>query len=120
MNFIKLLPVMLSLLLLGAHFFRAEVNVLVLSVVVMLFMLLIRKPWVVRVIQVVLVLGSIEWIRTAVTLIRNRQNMGAPWERLALILGGAALLTICSTLVFRAKSLRERYGHAHRHQETSD
>ena len=100
---------MLSLLLLGAHFFRAGVIVPVLAVVVIMFMLLIRRPWVARMIQLVLVLGGLEWISTAIALTRIRQSVGAPWERLALILGGAALLTMCSALVFRSKTLRERY-----------
>jgi len=120
MNFIKLLPVILSLLLLGAHFLRAGMIIQVLFAVAIPFMLLIRKPWVARVIQIVLVLGGLEWIKTAIALIRIRQSTGAPWERLALILGGAALLTMCSALVFRSKSLRERYGYADRHQKKSD
>ena len=109
MNFISLLPVILSLLLLGAHFFRAGMIVLVLLAIVILFMLLIRKPWVARLVQSVLIIGGIEWIRILLVLAKMRQAAGAPWERLALILGGMALFTVCSALVFRFKSLRERY-----------
>jgi len=120
MNFIKLLPVMLSLLLLGAHFFRAGMIIPVLFAVAILFMLLIRKPWVARMIQLVLILGGLEWIRTTIMLVKERQVISAPWERLALILGGVAVLTICSALVFRSKSLRERYGYSDRRQKKSD
>ena len=109
MNFIRLLPVILSLLLLGAHFFRAGMIVLVLLAIVILFMLLIRKPWVARLVQSVLIIGGIEWIRILLVLAKMRQAAGAPWERLALILGGVAIFTVCSALVFRFKSLRERY-----------
>jgi len=109
MNFIRLLPVILSLLLLGAHFFRAGMIVLVLPAIVVLFMLLICKPGVARLVQAVLVVGGVEWIRTLLVFVKMRQSAGAPWERLALILGGMALFTVCSALVFRLKSLRERY-----------
>ncbi|MBI5097877.1 MAG: hypothetical protein HZB30_01390 [Nitrospirae bacterium] len=109
MNFIRLLPVILSLLLLGAHFFRAANTVIFLLTVATPLLLLIRKPWVVRSCQIVLVAGGIEWIRTMVVLAKMRQASGEPWERLALILGGVALFTVCSVLVFRFRSLRERY-----------
>lgn len=109
MNFIKLLPVILSLLLLGAHFFRVGMIVLVLLAIMILFMLLIRKPWVVRLVQFVLVIGGLEWVRTLFFIAKMRQVSGAPWIRLTLIIGGVALLTICSVFVFRSRALRKRY-----------
>jgi len=109
MNFIRLLPVILSLLLLGAHFFRAGHTVLVLVSVTILLIMLIRKRWVARLVQAVLVIGGVEWIRTLLVFVKMRQAAGEPWERLALILGGVAIFTVCSALVFRFKSLRERY-----------
>jgi hypothetical protein len=71
--------------------------------------MLMRKSWVARLVQAVLVIGGVEWIRTLLVLVKMRQAAGDPWERLALILGGVALFTVCSALVFRFKSLRERY-----------
>ena len=82
MNFIKLLPVILSLLLLGAHFYRAGMIVLVLLAIVIIFMLLIRKPWVVRLVQFVLVIGGLEWVRTLLFLQRYdrpRESHGSVW-----------------------------------------
>jgi signal transduction histidine kinase len=109
MNFIKLLPVILSMLLLGAHFFRYGNIALVLLSAALLPVLLVRKPWVIRLFQTVLVIGGIEWIRTLVVLAKMRQFAGEPWIRLTVILGAVAALTICSALVFRFNSLRERY-----------
>ena len=109
MNFIRLLPAILSILLLGAHFFRAGNIAFVSCAVVTLLVLVIRKPWVARLVRIVLVIGGIEWIRTAVILARMRQAAGAPWMRIVLILGAVAAFTICSSLIFRFKSLRERY-----------
>jgi len=110
MNFLRLLPVILSMLLLGAHYYRAGFNVLVVIVFASLFLLLIRQPWIVRVIQVVLVVGGIEWLRTTYNLVMVRQSMNMSWIRLAIILGSVALLTFCSLLVFRSESLKKRYG----------
>lgn len=110
MNIVRLLPVILSILLLSAHYFRAGFVVLVIVISSSLLLLLIRKPWVVRVIQVELVIGGIEWIRTTIHLVLMRQSMSMPWIRLAIILGSVSLLTFCSLLVFRSVSLRRRYG----------
>ncbi|MBI4709785.1 MAG: hypothetical protein HY806_02320 [Nitrospirae bacterium] len=109
MNFIKLLPAILSILLHSAHFLRAKLFFLVLIAVIMLLLLLIRRPWSARLVQIFLVIGGFEWVRTLVILAKMRQAEGGPWMRLAIILGGVAVFTICSALVFRFKSLRERY-----------
>jgi hypothetical protein len=109
MNFIKLLPVILSMLLLGAHFFRYGHITLVILTAALPVILLVRKSWVARLFQAILVIGSIEWIRTLVVLAKMRQATGAPWIRLAVILGPVAALAICSAFVFRFKSVREWY-----------
>lgn len=97
------------MLLLGAHFFRYGNIELVILSAALLPLLIVRKPWVIHLFQTVLVLGGIEWIRTLVVLSKMRQAAGAPWMRMAVILGIVAALTICSAFVFRFKSLRERY-----------
>jgi hypothetical protein len=109
MNLIRLLPVLISLLLMAAHFYRAGIMILVICIPASALLLLVRAQWAVRVVQGILVLGGIEWIRTLVTLVMQRQDMGMPWIRLAVILGVVALVTASSALVFRLKSLRERY-----------
>jgi len=92
MNFVRLLPVLLSFLLLGAHFFR------------------VRRVWVVRVIQVLLLAGGLEWLRSTIVLVSARRSAGESWTRLALILGAVVAFTVGSTLVFRSRGLRKRYG----------
>lgn len=109
MNVVRLVPVILSMLLLAAHFYRAGNLVLVIIVLGSPLILFIRKKWAVRAVQAMLVLGGIEWIRTLMELVRIRQSMGAPWGRLALILGAVALLTVASASVFRSKALKDRY-----------
>ena len=109
MNVVKLLPVIVSMLLLAAHFYRAGQEVMVFFSIALPLILLIRRPWVVRVMQAVLVMGALEWTRTVIRLAQMRMEMGAPWGRLALILSVVAVFTTGSTFVFTARSLRKRY-----------
>lgn len=109
MNFLRLLPVILSFLLLGAHFYRAGMLPLTVLCVAVLFLLFLRKPWIPRLFQGLLVLGSIEWLRTLYMFAAMRIAWGEPWTRLALILGTVALFTALSGLAFRNGKLASRY-----------
>ena len=106
---LRLLPAVLSIFLLAAHFYRAGLIVPVFFVLASLFILLVRKPWAARIIQVELVLGGIEWIRTAVNFVQIRQAYNMPWLRLAIILGTVSLFTFISALIFRSRALKDRY-----------
>jgi hypothetical protein len=109
MNILRLLPVLVSFLVLAAHFLRSG-NVAVVALCLALpLVLLVRRPWAARVVQLALLLGGLEWIRTLVALASHRQAMGEAWIRMAVILGAVGLVTLLSALVFRARALRERY-----------
>ena len=110
MNFIRLFPVVSSLLLLGAHFLRSGAFVAVAACVALSLLLFVRRPWVARTVQGVLVLAAAEWIRTVWVVAADRRGQGLPWFRMAVILGSVALFTLLSTQVFRLRDLRERYG----------
>ncbi len=109
MNFLRLLPVFVSILLLAAHFFRAGQTVMMFVLLILLPLLLVRKFWVPWVMQMVLLLGAVEWLRTLSFMAQMRIEYDRPWTRLAIILGAVALFTACSGLVFRGKALRKRY-----------
>jgi hypothetical protein len=109
MNFFRLLPVVISLLLLGAHFYRAGLVVLTAACVLLPFLLLLRRSWIPRLFQVVLLIGALEWLRTLYVFASMRVAFEQPWGRLALILGGVALFTALSGLVFRTRRLKTRY-----------
>ena len=72
-------------------------------------LLLIKKQWVVRLIQIILVIGSLEWIRSLFIYVNQRQAIDEPYLRLIIIIGIIALFTGLSALVFRNEKLRERY-----------
>lgn len=110
MNLLLLAPVFLSLLMLGAHFVRAGLGLPALLTLFLIGALFIRRPWIVRIVQLALIGGTLEWIRTSVALVFMRQSLGLPWLRLALILGAVILLCVCSIFALESESLRERYG----------
>ena len=109
MNIIRLLPVILAFGLLAAHFSRADLFPLVIVSLIVPFLLLIKRAWVARGIQVLLLLGAAEWIRSMFGYIEVRKEIGEDWTRLAIILLAVAFLTACAGLVFRGKSLKKRY-----------
>jgi hypothetical protein len=109
MNILRLLPVILAFGLLAAHFSRANMPSAVIVTLITPFLLLVRKPWIARSIQVLLLIGAVEWIRSMLGYIQVRKEIGEDWGRLAIILVTVALLTACSALVFRGKSLKKRY-----------
>lgn len=109
MNLLRLLPVILSFLLLGAHFYRAGLVAVAGLCIVCLFLLFLHKNWVPRLFQVLLVLGALEWLRSMYFFIAMRIAWGEPWTRLAVILGTVALLTALSGLVFRNSKLKAYY-----------
>ena len=109
MFILRLLPVILSALLLAAHFSRQDLLPLAILSIAFPLVLLVRRPWVPLLVQMVLGLGALEWIRTLVTIARQRQAAGDDWLRMAVILGAVAAVTLASTLVFESRAVRERY-----------
>lgn len=106
---IQLAPVVLSLILLGAHFLRAGNLIMVVLVMVLLALLGVRRRWVARLAQVGLLLGAAEWVRTLVRLAAERSEAGQPMLRLVAILGCVALLTASSAFAFRFARLSKWY-----------
>jgi len=105
-----LLPVVLSLAVLGAHFLRYGSSIGVLAALLFIALLFLRRPWVARVMQVVLVLGTLEWLRTMYELGHMRALQGQPYGRMLVILGIVAVVTLCSALLFQSKTLKTMYG----------
>jgi len=109
MNFLRLIPVYLSTLLLAAHFLRAGWMPAVVAALLSPFILLIKRKWAARTMQMILFCASIEWVRTLLGIMAHRRAAGEPWLRMAAILGAIAVFTACSALLFLCRSLRERY-----------
>jgi ABC-type dipeptide/oligopeptide/nickel transport system permease component len=99
----------LAAILLAAHFYRAGQLVLAALSVGALALLAVPRPWAARVLQVALLAGALEWLRTLALFASARMAMGQPYLRLALILVAVAAFTAVSAVVFQQSALRRRY-----------
>ena len=108
-NFWKILAIVFCSLLLAAHFGRAGLFALQYVCVLIPFLLFWKSKIAARIIQIYLVLGGLEWFRITVHYIKIRMASGEPWLRLLIILGVVAILTMATALVFRSKSMKDRY-----------
>lgn len=106
----RLLPAVLSLLLLAAHAYRSAHLVMMLAWIAMLALMWLPRPWVARTLQFALLLGSLEWLRTTATLVIERNQAHVPYMRLGLILGTVTVLTALSSLVLRQARVRAYFG----------
>ena len=111
MYVVRLIPAFLSALLLGAHFSRMGWTPLVILSLLIPVVLFFRYEWAARLVQVALIYGAIEWVRTLLFFVAERNEQGQPWIRLAIILGFVAVFTGSSALSFSfSRPLRRRYG----------
>ena len=109
MVILYLIPPVIGFLLLAAHFYRSENLLVALVCFLAIFLVLVRLPWAAYTIQVFLALGSVDWLRSTISLINSRSASGEPFLRLAIILGSVTLFTALSTLVFRTGELRGHF-----------
>lgn len=109
MNALRLLPVVLALWVLAAHFMRTGMLPLTALLFLLPALLFVRRMWAVRALQVVLVLGAVEWALTGADFVAQRMDMGRPWTRLALIMGGVTLWTLGSAAILQTRKVRARY-----------
>lgn len=107
MQALLLIAPALSLLVLGAHFLREGALFLTGACAAGVLLLAWRRPWVPRLLQAALALGTIEWAWTAFVLVQQRIAEGRPWGRMAAILGVVALVTAASIAALGA--LKKRY-----------
>ena len=108
--FFQLLPVILSMFILSAHFLRYYNMVEVAICIGLPFLLFIRRKYIVWILQAGLLVAVGVWITTVMNLVEMRQHLGAAWMRMAFILGGVILFTLASAFVFYMKTLKARYG----------
>lgn len=102
-------PIVLSLVILGAHFMRYGSAVGVFGSAALIALLIVRRAWVARLMQVALTLGALEWIRTLYELVQVRAALGQPFTRMIIILGFVAAITLCSALLFQSSTLKKIY-----------
>jgi hypothetical protein len=107
-----LIPTLLSCLVLAAHFFRGGQITLMLAVCAVPLLLLLRRAWAMRIVQAILILGALEWVRTTLAIRAVRIEEGRDWNRMAVILGGVAAFTLLSAAAYFLPPVRRYYGRA--------
>ncbi|MEO8102581.1 MAG: hypothetical protein ABI790_08645 [Betaproteobacteria bacterium] len=105
-----LAPPVIGFLLLAAHYYRAENYPGIILSLLMTGLIFVRRPWAARVLQMGLLLGAVEWLRSILFLVMARNEAGAPYLRLAIILGGVCLFTALAALVFQTSRIRTYFG----------
>ena len=109
MTLALLVPAVLSLLVIAAHFLRAGQLLLVALALAAIGLVFVRRAWSARVLQVALALGALEWVRTIAVLVNERRAEGRPFARMAVILGVVALVAAASALSFAGRRLKDRF-----------
>jgi hypothetical protein len=105
----RLLPVILSFLLMAAHFSRADQTFLAIVSLIFPLFLLIKKRIIIRLFQVVLILAGAEWVRAMFSYIEVRKTIGDDYIRLAVILSVVAIFTAASGLFLQNKKILDIY-----------
>ena len=107
---IRIVPLILSALLMAAHFLREGHLTLVGVSLLAPALLFVRRRWSLVSVQVLAYVGAGIWVYTASVLVGQRMAAGMPWIRMGLILGGVALFTAVSGLLLNGRLVRECYG----------
>lgn len=109
MIIITYISTVISLLLFAAHFLRAGEHGLVASVLLLCFMLIYKKKWILNITSLVLIYSSINWIITAFNIYSIRTSIGQDSTRMFIILGLVSLIALLSALLLQAKKTASLY-----------
>jgi hypothetical protein len=109
MTVLRLVPAVLSLLLLAAHFYRAGLLPVAIVIIISCLMLAVRREWSLKIARLLLFAGGLEWIRTTIMLTSMRQAAGAPWMRLAFILGVVIIVCYASLILLYSGPVKRMF-----------
>ena len=98
------------ILLLSAHFSRANNNVLAIITLLVPFLLFVKKSWVIQVLQGIGYLASVAWLFSAYQYIQQRIANGDDWVRLAIIIFTVAVYSAWSSYFLGSQPVKETYG----------
>jgi len=106
---IRIVPVIVSFLLLAAHFLR-ESNLVMLGICCGIpWVLLIKDRRSLLIAQIAIYAGVLVWVNTTLRIYRQRVLLGLPWQRAILILGGVTVLTAIAGMLLHSPTLKARY-----------
>jgi hypothetical protein len=106
---IRIILLILSFLILAAHFSRADNLVLMILCLLVPTLMFIKRRWVLLVIQILLYCGVFVWINTIIQLASERIDLGQPWLRMGIILSFIALITGLSGVLLNSNAIKKKY-----------
>lgn len=113
MVWLRVLPTILSYLVLGASLLRGATGFAgwfgAAAVAFLPLLLLEKRHWVPRLLAAGLLLSAPRWLWIAWNVAQERMILGRPYLRMALILGAVAAVNIWAAWLLRRPALRLRY-----------
>ena len=105
----KIYYLIFASVLIAAHFLRGDHYIAVALCLAIPFLLLIKKRWVLRVVQGALVLAAMIWLFTLYGIIQERMINGESWTVAAIILTVVAAYTLFTAWIFNKPEVLEEY-----------
>jgi ABC-type transport system involved in cytochrome c biogenesis permease subunit len=105
----RLIPLILSAVLIAAHFLRSFDLIPMLLCLAAPFLLLIKKRWVLPVLQVLTVVSALIWMYALYGIIQERIFEGRSWIASAIILGVVAAFSLFSGWLLNSPKVRDNY-----------
>ena len=105
----RLILIIISWLLLAAHFSRADNTILMICSLLVPFLLFIIRKWALRVVQILTVAGALIWVDTTWQLIQRRIEMGEEYGRMSVILLSVAIFTLVAAHLAGTGKMKEKY-----------
>jgi len=97
-------------ILLAAHFSRANNDVLAFITLLVPFLLFIKQKWVIHTLEIIAYLSAFVWLFGAYQYIQIRIAAGEDWIRLLVIMGVVALYSAWSGFFLRSPRINKVYG----------
>ena len=106
---LRTLPMILSAVLLAAHFLRSY-SLLPMTICLLApFLLLIKRRWSLVTLQLLTIPAAIIWLSTLSSIIQQRIYEQRSWTASAIILGVIALFTLFAGWLLNSSQVKERY-----------
>lgn len=106
---LRVIPALLSGVVLSAHFLRqGSLAAVLICLGLPAAALIMRQNWALVATRLLLWTGALLWVLNGLRMAQNRAGRGEPWHRLAFILGAVAVWTALSAWLLGGKTIRER------------
>ncbi len=107
--FLKIIPYILSCILISAHFLRNGNAPLTVISLLFPFLLLIKKRWSFMVSQLFAYFSITVWIYTMFNLANERIKLGMPYGKLIIIFSIVIVFTFLSSLLLLSPDIKKKY-----------